>query len=143
MGFLLKPTQGRHLSFRQTNSRSKKLLTHGPMSPLHLQQVCISTIIFLLDSTPTRWLTLFQFRSLSHLDYHLVPDPNISIPHLFSKVLVKLDPKPIRLRITDRWNQSLEFICPFLAVDRTIWDPPFGRTPLSVAQIKRATPKTH
>ena len=25
----------------------------------------------------------------------------------------------------------------------TIRDPPFGRTPLLVAQIKRATPKTH
>src|SRR5438045_4523759 len=95
MGFLLKPTRGGNLSFRQTNSGSKKLLTHGPMSPLHLRQVRTSTVIFLLDSTLTRWLTLSQFRLLNRLAYHPVLGPSISMLNLLLKEWVKFSPKPM------------------------------------------------
>ena len=65
------------------------------MSPLHLRQAQTSIVISLSDSTPTQWLTLFQFRLLNRSDYHLVLNLSISISRLFLKVLVKLDPKPM------------------------------------------------
>ena len=109
MGFLLKSTQGRSLPFtiRPTNSRSKKLLIHGQMSPLHLHQAQTSIITFLLDLTLTWWLTSSQFRLLNHLAYHPVLDPSISMLNLFLKEWVKPSPKLMAFSI---WDYALQTI---------------------------------